>query len=492
MPGIVWKSIHGKRYLVLRWKKWENGQSRVTKEIYIGDAERLSRILEDPGYDVTVTALSYGSTSSILEMEKTLGVKGIVDGIVGHRGKGMSPGDYVLLFAMNRLSDPRSKNGIGEWMKGDYASTIYPKASSQGYWNIMDRFTTDHIRMIKERIRERLISMGYDHSRMFVDGSNFYTYMKENDMVRKGHNKAHRYDLNQMSYYIEANEDYIPFYGDSHPGNMHDSRTFRAMVDAVPESSILIFDRGYNSRENIQYIRKRKYIGALLLSDHRDLAAIPVEKDSSVETGKVVYGIDHRIIIYHSSKLERKRIIAFMKMFRKAYGKVRSTVESGDSDSMDRARMYLESMHLQETILLPGVSIDRNRLHSRLEMLGKTALFTSIPDLPGEEIIDLYRRRNRVEHCFRTISMHDLMSPEYHWTPQKIKVHMLFSHIAYLFLALIYNRISDITSLASSIDVLKTIRITFLVRNSNVRKVVTSQDDRGIKAMKILGIESVN
>ncbi len=45
--------------------------------------------------------------------------------------------------------------------------------------------------------------------------------------------------------------------------------------------------------------------------------------------------------------------------------------------------------------------------------------------------------------------MHDLMTPEYHWTPQKIGVHMLFSHISYLFLALIYNKVSDITSLAS-------------------------------------------
>lgn len=64
----------------------------VTKEIYIGDAERLFRILEDPRHDVIVTSLSYGSTSSILEMEKTLGVKCIVDDIVEHIGKGMSPG----------------------------------------------------------------------------------------------------------------------------------------------------------------------------------------------------------------------------------------------------------------------------------------------------------------------------------------------------------------------------------------------------------------
>ena len=31
--------------------------------------------------------------------------------------------------------------------------------------------------------------------------------------------------------------------------------------------------------------------------------------------------------------------------------------------------------------------------------------------------------------------------PLYHWTPQNIRVHMFFSLMAYLFLALIYNEI---------------------------------------------------
>lgn len=75
-------------------------------------------------------------------------------------------------------------------MKSDYASIIYLKESSQGYWNIIDRFSLDHIRKIKEETRDRLISMGYDHSKRFVDGSNFYTYMEENDIARKGPNKA--------------------------------------------------------------------------------------------------------------------------------------------------------------------------------------------------------------------------------------------------------------------------------------------------------------
>ena len=80
------------------------------------------------------------------------------------------------------------------------------------------------------------------------------------------------------------------------------------MVKQIPEDSIIIFDRGYNSADNVRLIENRKYIRALILSDHSDLLDLPVGEDSFIETEKTVYGRKHRIILYHSSKLQRKRI----------------------------------------------------------------------------------------------------------------------------------------------------------------------------------------
>ena len=77
----------------------------------------------------------------------------------------------------------------------------------------------------------------------------------------------------------------------------------------------------------------------------------------------------------------------------------------------------------------------------RLRMLGLNALFTSISDLGANDIIELYREHNRVEQCFRAINTIGIAFLVYHWTPQKIKVHMFLWLIAYLFLALIYNEI---------------------------------------------------
>lgn len=106
-----------------------------------------------------------------------------------------------------------------------------------------------------------------------------------------------------------------------------------------------------------------------------------------------------------------------------------------------------------------------------LSMIGKNALFTNIMDIGHENIIDLYKKRYMVDHWFRTINTMDSAFPVYHWTPHKIKVHMFFSLMAYLFLALIYNEIhpeNESISLISVRDCLKDININYAARGKSV------------------------
>ncbi|EQD67992.1 transposase-like protein, partial [mine drainage metagenome] len=188
-------------------------------------------------------------------------------------------------------------------------------------------------------------------------------------------------------------------------------------------------------------------------------------------------------IVYHSSKLEKKHLITFMKRFRKVYLKVRNIMASGDSDAMEKARYYLEAENLNETIILPSLKVNSRKMAERFSMMGKNALFTNINGVKAGDLIDLYAKRNRVEHCFRTISMRDLASPVYHWTPQKIKVHMLFSYLAYLFLALIHHKMKGIdesVSLISALDVLAKVRLQYLISGKKVKKKLDSKSTEAL------------
>lgn len=140
-------------------------------------------------------------------------------------------------------------------------------------------------------------------------------------------------------------------------------------------------------------------------------------------------------------------------------------------------------MHLQETILLPDLKINRGRLKEKINAMRRNALFANIYDMRAEDIISLYKKRNHIEHCFRAISMEDISKPEYHWTPQKIRVHMFFSHLAYLFLAIIYQemkKIDESISLTSVQEVLSQVRLQYIVSGRSVNKKLDSRNGRAL------------
>ncbi len=76
-------------------------------------------------------------------------------------------------------------------------------------------------------------------------------------MAKKAHSKQHRIDLNQIAHYIAANDDYIPFYGESYPGNLHDSGTFPWIVGNIPRDSTVIFMAFTTLRRMFHFLVRR-------------------------------------------------------------------------------------------------------------------------------------------------------------------------------------------------------------------------------------------
>jgi hypothetical protein len=66
------------------------------------------------------------------------------------------------------------------------------------------------------------------------------------------------------------------------------------------------------------------------------------------------------------------------------------------------------------------------------EIFGKRILFTDRDDWPAAEVIAAYRSQADAEAGFRQLKDRDLVSfsPMYHWTEQKIRVHVFYCVLA--------------------------------------------------------------
>ncbi|MEM0134128.1 MAG: hypothetical protein QXU18_02720 [Thermoplasmatales archaeon] len=136
-------------------------------------------------------------------------------------------------------------------------------------------------------------------------------------------------------------------------------------------------------------------------------------------------------------------------------------MESSDLDAMNHPRLYLKYAGLNETILQLDLRIDHERMSERMKRLGINALFTDITYQRADDIIDVYRKPNNVEHCFQIISTMDIAFPLYQWTLQEIRIHIFMLMLAYLFFVLIRMKVRSILKLylLAVIDIMTSIRI---------------------------------
>ena len=88
----------------------------------------------------------------------------------------------------------------------------------------------------------------------------------------------------------------------------------------------------------------------------------------------------------------------------------------------------------------------------------------------------------------------DIAFPVYHWTDQKIGVHMFLALLAYLFLALIYNEIRKHypdASLASTTEYLKGIRVIYAARGKRIVKRVECKSPISEKISSGMDLKSI-
>ena len=81
----------------------------------------------------------------------------------------------------------------------------------------------------------------------------------------------------------------------------------------------------------------------------------------------------------------------------------------------------------------------------RREHLGKTVLFTDREDFTNEQIVSAYRNAWHIESSFKQMknTKHLTVRPFFHWTDEKIRVHIFYCVLAYRLCSLLIKELSD-------------------------------------------------
>jgi transposase len=522
-------------------------------------AARLSEA--GPGEPDRSRHLAFGDVAAVWEMLRRLRVTEIVDEVVGARraDAGTSVGTYIALAALNRVVDPCSKLAFSDWWgrtSGDRWLRLAAGAlDHRRFWEAMDAIGEDDLKEIERRIVLAMVeTFQIDLSGLVLDMTNFATWIDSaNDrapIAQRGHSKQKRNDLRIIGLGLVVSVDGgVPLVSHPYPGNKPDVTQFASMVqqlvgrfaEVLPDGSshvgerlTLVYDAGQNSEDNYQVLDDTplSFVGSLPPSDHPELLAIAKSRYKVVdaeafpglvafETEKVVFGNRRRLVVCHSDGLHEKQSRGFSQTLAKVHRQL-DTVQA--RLARGRTRKQKEKVEAEiaailaprwvsrvVTTALTGESPAQLRLAFHTdekaraaleeELFGKRILFSdkTIAQAPTSTIVADYRSQEAVEGDFRQMKDPNVVSfsPMFHFTDQKIRVHVFYCVLA-LMVAKLMTREADRAgmhlSVAALLQSLAGIEETLLLYQGErgrprARRMLTEMEPEQRRLYELFGLE---
>jgi transposase len=485
------KRVNGKPKIV--WQQYLGRPEDIINAMTRGPLE--AEAMPKPKEAIIV---EFGAVTALYDLAKRLELSEHIDRHVPKQGQGPTVGEYLLVAILNRCVAPCSKSSIAKWFQGTVLRRIMEldsrQLSSQRFWENMDRVTRQAIESIERDITIQMVrDFAIDLKHVLFDGTNFFTFIdtfnERSTLAQRGKSKEGRRALRIVGLALLVSADFhVPLFHRTYPGNQVDAPTFSSLTEELvrryreitdgAEHVTIIFDKGNNSQDNLQAIEESPYhfIGSLVPTQHPDLLAIPDSMfrplDEEGLPGVQVYRCRREVfkaqrtvlVTYNEnlfvaqSRTLLREIAKRQKLFRQIQYQLRrhreGKVRGGNPPTLEgvskKVQGWLKARHMKELFQvqitksegLPKLTYRfDNRAWEQLQatLLGKTILFTDNDHWSDVEIIRGYRSQHHVETAFRRMKdcHHIALRPQYHWTDQKVEVHVFCCVLALMLCSLL-------------------------------------------------------
>ena len=489
MASLVGKRRGGRTYYYLGESARVAGKPRIVAQQYLGSGEELAARLSEagPGEPTRTRHRAFGDLAAAWVMLERLQVARVVDEQVGSRraDAAASVGTYLALAALNRVVAPRSKLAFAGWWQSTAGDRLVrlPAAAldHRRFWDAMDALPVKALRAAERAIAARMVEVfDLDLAGLVLDMTNFATFVdsanQRNTIAARGHAKQKRLDLRLVGLGLVVTADGgVPVLSHAYQGNRPDVTQFSAVIDELvvrfgalaraSDTLTVVYDAGCDSADGQADVEASPlhFVGSLRPSDHPDLLAVArrrfqivdaerFEGLTALETRTMALGADRRVILTHSEGFHLRQARGFEQTLAKARRRL-ATLQARLARGRTRRPRQAVEAEIAEilrprwlsrviTWSLAGQKPASLRLHWRTDpaakrqlatdLFGKRILCTDREDWPLAEVVAAYRAQADIEAGFRQLKDPKVVSfsPMFHWTDQKIRVHVFYCVLA--------------------------------------------------------------
>ena len=440
---------------------------------------------------------------------------------------GLTVGQSLTLSSIGRACHPSSKRGFALWARtttiGDLAHTNVEHLTSQHFWDQMDQVPVEAIAPIEREIVSRVLErLALPVDTLLFDATNFFTFIASNNsrpkLPARGHNKQKRDDLRQVGIALLCSrEGGIPLLHQTYGGQVADATCFAEVLPTIQqrlvelkrdiEAITIVYDKGNVSRKNQKRVDSPPlhlhYVTALTAASQNDLVGKANTRLAPVDLGRSetvlayrerrkIWGADRTAIVLLSERLrdgQMRGILQHVASGLQWLSDLADTLNRG-KQKRDRARIQrdIESrlqgrQHLREVLRFelaghdPKLSLayefDQQAFDALArDRLGRLVLITDRHDWSTAEIIRTYHGQSGIEAVFAHLKdpMHLGLRPQFHWTDQKLHLHVFICILGYLLARTLFLRAERLhvpyASMESLLDALTDVRRVTVARSA--------------------------
>ena len=377
-----------------------------------------------------------------------------------HKKNGIDINNLLKALVSYKLTDNFSISKAHEWINREEVLDIFtlPEFSERTLYRVLETLGNNRETIISD-IQDRLFSRyDFEHTNINMDWTSIVLHGDKSPLGKHGYSRDHRPDKKQVTLGISELADPInvPVGITVEEGNVNDQKHFKKTYQQVNRrlnrGSLVVFDKGAHSVDNISLIREDKmhYLTARKLnkSDDKKIATFWESSPVLINAKNGIYGL--KIVkpssvnyFYFSKKLQKEQLDSRARKVMRQMKQAKDIQKSIDKNKKLPKRFRINNALVDVTYSLQTKLVDMDekeciKLLEEKVITGREGFFClkSSRNLTLKQALSTYRKKDSIEKIINSLKNEIEIKPLRVWTDASIYGAVIIGFIAQLFISL--------------------------------------------------------
>lgn len=377
-----------------------------------------------------------------------------------YKSRGISITGLLEALLSYRLTENLSTSRASDWInRPEVLSEFALKGfEERTLFRLLENIGANYEEIIYSLQSVLFSSYDFSHTDTNLDWTSLVLWGTQAELGKYGYSRDRRPDKKQITIGVAelASPINIPFGLTIQAGNENDQRHFKKTFDQIKhclrEGSRIIFDKGGQSKDNLDLVlaHKMKYLSAKKLntSDDKRIKEFRKNKAEIIDSENGIYGIKivypSRIdYFYFSEQLQRDQIEAKLRRAEQQLEEAKEIQHALDKNKQLPKRFRINNplvdvKYSYQTKLTSLSEKEALRVVQKASINGREGFFclVSSENLTLAEALKIYRMKDSIEKIFQSMKNDICIKPLRVWSTKSINGAVLIGFIAQLIISL--------------------------------------------------------